>query len=131
MCLTWRLMMAPAWRMRGSSRNWIDSRAAELLIGASGLRSSCASIARNSSFMRERRSASTRAARSLCSSASRSRADFWAISYRWALSIATAAWAATPATMRSVRSVNTPGSGWPKNRPPSTAPERDTTGTAR
>ncbi len=81
--------------------------------------------------MRLMRSASTRAVRSLCSSASRSSADFCATSYRRALSIATAAWAAMPATMRSVRSVNTPGSGWPKIRPPITEPERDTTGTAR
>ena len=41
------------------------------------------------------------------------------------LSIATAACAAKAVTMRSARSVNMPGCGWPKNRPPSTSPERD------
>ena len=48
-----------------------------------------------------------------------------------ALSIAIAACAAMPATMRSARSLKTPGSAWPKNSPPSTSPEREITGTAR
>ena len=52
-------------------------------------------------------------------------------SYRRALSIAVAACAAMPSTMRSVRSVNLPASEWPKNRPPSTSPDRETTDTAR
>ena len=38
--------------------------------------------------------------------------------------MATAACAAMPTTSRSVRSVNTPGSGWPKKSPPITSPER-------
>ncbi len=41
------------------------------------------------------------------------------------------AWAAIPLTMRSALSVKTPTPGWPKNNPPSTAPVRETTGTAR
>ena len=40
--------------------------------------------------------------------------------------MATAACAAMPVMMRSSRSVNTPGSAWPKNRPPSTSPDRET-----
>ena len=33
--------------------------------------------------------------------------------------------------IRSARSVNTPGSGCPKNKPPITSPDREITGTAR
>ena len=43
----------------------------------------------------------------------------------------TAAWAAMPPMMRSVRSLNMCGSGWPKNRQPITSPLRSATGTAR
>ena len=55
----------------------------------------------------------------------------WAAWNRCALSIADAAWPARPTTTRSAASVNTPGSGWPKNKPPSTVPLREMTGTAR
>ena len=52
-------------------------------------------------------------------------------SKRLALSMAIAAWPASPSISRSDASVNTPTSGWPKNNPPMTSPERDATGTAR
>ena len=42
-----------------------------------------------------------------------------------AFSMATAAQPAIPSASRSSRSVNTSGSAWPKNSPPSTSPERD------
>ena len=42
-----------------------------------------------------------------------------------------AAYEAMPATRRSARSVNMPGSAWPKKSPPCTSPARATTGTAR
>ena len=41
------------------------------------------------------------------------------------------AWLATPTIRSSASWVNTPGSSWPKNRPPNTSPEREITGTAR
>jgi hypothetical protein len=45
--------------------------------------------------------------------------------------MAMAACAAIPTRRRSDRLVKMPGCGWPKNSPPSTSPERDTTGAAR
>ena len=67
----------------------------------SGVRSSCDSTARNSSFIRF----------AACASA-----------YSRAFSSATDAHAATPSASRSCCSVNTPVSEWPKNNPPSTSP---------
>ncbi|KRC17935.1 hypothetical protein ASE31_28480 [Acidovorax sp. Root217] len=71
---------------------------------------------------------------SVCSATSalrRSSISRWAASNRRALSMAMAASAASRATERSERSVNTPGCAWPKNRPPITWRARSTTGTAR
>ncbi|MEJ7639176.1 MAG: hypothetical protein WKF75_14690 [Singulisphaera sp.] len=45
--------------------------------------------------------------------------------------MATAAWAATPTTIRSSSSAKTPASGWPKKSPPRLSPVREMTGTAR
>ena len=97
----------------------------------SGVRNSCDSVARNSSFIWLVRSASARASLSLSSKSLRSSAARWAASYSRVLSIATAACTAMPPTMRSVRSVKMAASGWPNISRPSTSPERATTGTAR
>ena len=86
-------------------------------IAFSGVRSSCESIARNSSF-----------ARLAASAAARARCSF---SSRRALSMAIGGCAATPATMGSSRSANTPARSWPRKSPPMTSPVRETTGTAR
>ena len=51
-CRTWRSMMPPTWRSVASSGSARRSAATPLRIGASGLRSSWASIARNSSLRR-------------------------------------------------------------------------------
>ena len=56
----WRPMIAVTWRTRSSSSRPTLRKSAAAVIGASGLRSSCASIARNSSL---RRSASRSACR--------------------------------------------------------------------
>jgi hypothetical protein len=80
---------------------WAQPRIAD-----SGVRNSCDRVARNSSFIWLVRSASARARRSLSSRTLRSSAARWAASYRRVLSIATAACAAMPPAMRSVRSVN-------------------------
>src|SRR5439155_585006 len=76
----------------------------------SGLRSSWASMARNSSLAWLADSAVRRAS---------SATLYWR-----ALSIAIAAWAASPPSSRSCRSVNRPGAAWPRTRPPSTSLER-------
>ena len=75
-----------------------------------GVRSSCDSTARNSSFIRL----------AVCASA-----------YSREFSSATEAQAATPSASRSCCSVKTPTSEWPKNNPPSTVPATPFTGTAR
>jgi hypothetical protein len=51
---TWREMMLLAFRRRPSFTSGRRSSWAALVIGASGLRSSCASIARNSSLSQEK-----------------------------------------------------------------------------
>ena len=71
----------------------------------------------------------SRASRAVVCSACR-RASCSAASRR-AFSMATAAWAATERTARSLRSSNTPGSGWPNRRAPMTSPVRATTDVAR
>ena len=96
-----------------------------------GVRSSCESVARNSSLMSLARSAVLRAARSLSSSAFRSSAARCMPSYIRALSMAMPAWAATPTASRSERSVNTFTSGCPNSSAPCTAPVRAGTATAR
>ena len=70
----------------------------------SGVRSSCESTARNSSFARLAASAAARARCSFSSSR--------------ALSMAMASWAATPAMIGSRRSGNIAGFSWPRKSPP-------------
>jgi hypothetical protein len=83
----------------------------------SGVRSSCDSVARNSSFSRLTRPASARAARSAATSR--------------ALSTACAACAATPTASCCARAANAPGCACARISAPSATPSRETIGTAR